>query len=131
MKPTDAPATNQKKRATDKEMQGVNEPMMPVAWTREVANKAGTKNKVLCTTMGAATDLDSEGLRRLVVNGVYWGVGLEVPEKADVEYVDPYKPTMYGFKGSIPGLKVDDFQLGKPWPGKVVEKAPDKAPDTK
>ena len=30
-------------------------------------------NKVLTTTMGSATDLENEGLRRLLVNGVYWG----------------------------------------------------------
>src|SRR5262249_26992640 len=99
MKPTDPPADYPKRRAPDKEEQPVNDPMMPVAWTRLYRNEAGKTNKIFCTTMGAATDLQSEGLRRLVVNAVYWGVGLDVPAKADVTYVDAYKPTMYGFKG--------------------------------
>lgn len=110
----DAPADYKKKRSTDKEEQGINEPMMPIAWTREVPNEAGKKNRVLCTTMGAANDLLNEGLRRMVVNGVYWGLGLDVPQKADVEFVDPYQPSMYGFKGQRPGLKPADLALGKP-----------------
>jgi hypothetical protein len=80
---------------------------------------------VLCTTMGAATDLTSEGLRRLVVNGVFWGLGLEVPAKADVSYVDPFNPLMYGtkdgpdesdphrFRGFKKGVKPDDLAIGK------------------
>ena len=72
--------------------------MMPVAWSREVKNEAGKTNKILCTTMGAATDLTNESLRRLVVNGVFWGLGLEVPAAADVTYVGEFKPLMYGTK---------------------------------
>ena len=92
-----APANYRKKNKSGTE-QGVNEPMMPIAWTREVKNDAGKTNKVLCTTMGAASDLTNEGLRRLVVNGVYWGLGLEVPASADVSLVGEFKPRMYGTK---------------------------------
>jgi putative heme-binding domain-containing protein len=116
MKPTDPPATHSKPRATDKQPQPVNSPAMPVAWTREVKNDAGKVNKVLCTTMGAATDLQSEGLRRLIVNGVYWGLGLDVPAKANVDYVDPYQPLFYGFKAHRRGIKASDHALGKVLP---------------
>ena len=109
MTPDSAPLTTRKKTAAKVE-QGINEPMMPVAWTRVVKNAAGGENKVLCTTMGAATDLTNEGLRRLVVNGVYWGLGLEVPAKADVTPVGDYQPTMYGFNGFRKGLKVSDLK---------------------
>jgi hypothetical protein len=105
MNPTDAPVTGPK-----------NDPMQPIAWTRLHKNPAGKSNKVFCTTMGAATDLENEGLRRLVVNAVYWGTGLEVPAKADVTYVDPYKPLFYGFNGFRNGLKVSDHALGKTLP---------------
>ncbi len=94
MNPADAPVVGKK-----------NDPMQPVVWTRLYANEAGKTNKVLCTTMGAATDLENEGLRRLMVNAVYWAVGLDVPEKADVTCVGEYKPTMYGFNGFIKGVK--------------------------
>jgi hypothetical protein len=99
MKPDDPPADYKKTRASDKGTQGVNDPMMTIAWTRIHKNAAGKDNKVFCTTMGAASDLENEGLRRLVVNAVYWGFGLEIPAKADVAYVGEFKPTPYGFKG--------------------------------
>ena len=116
MTPDSAPADYKKKRATDKMEQGVNDPAMPVAWTRIHKNEAGKENRIFCTTMGAASDLPNEGLRRLVVNGVYWGLGMEVPEKANVDFVDPYNPSMYGFGGFRKGLKAADHALGKELP---------------
>jgi predicted dinucleotide-binding enzyme len=97
MEPGSPPADYRKKNKAGTE-QSVNDPMMPIAWSREVKNESGKTNKVLCTTMGAATDLTNESLRRLVVNGVYWGLGLEVPASADVTYVGDFKPLMYGTK---------------------------------
>jgi hypothetical protein len=82
-----------------------NEPMQPVVWTRLYNNESGKTNKIFCTTMGAATDLQNEGLRRLIVNAVYWGAGLNIPAVADVSYVGEYKPSMYGFNGYVKGLK--------------------------
>ena len=112
MEPRDPPATYRKKNAQGVE-QDVNEPMMPVVWTREVKNEAGKTNRILATTMGSATDLQSEGLRRLLVNAAYWAVGLEknVPRKANVDYVGEYKPTMYGFNGGKKGGKPADHEL--------------------
>jgi hypothetical protein len=92
MHPTDPPVAGSK-----------NDPMQPVAWTRLYRNENGTTNRILCTTMGAATDLENEGLRRLVVNGVYWGVGLDVPASADVTLVGEYHPTAEGFNGFVKG----------------------------
>jgi hypothetical protein len=113
MSSTDAPADYTKKRATDKQDQGVNSPPMPVAWTRLHTNETGKQNKIFTTTMGAATDLENEGLRRLIVNSVYWGVGLEVPAKAEVRVVDPYAPLMYGFKTYRLRITPADHALGK------------------
>ncbi|MEO5714755.1 MAG: ThuA domain-containing protein [Luteolibacter sp.] len=114
MSPTDPPAAYEKKRATDKQPQDINTPMMPVAWTRVVKNSAGKSNSILCTTMGAATDLSNEGLRRLVVNGVYGTLGLEVPAKADVTLVGNYQPSPYQANGFKKGVKASDHDL----PGK-------------
>jgi len=115
MKPSDPPADYKKKRSDGKE-QGINDPMMPVAWTREHTNPVAKVNRIFCTTLGAATDLQNEALRRLVVNALYWGLSMPVPAKADVSYVDDYKPTMYGFKGHRKGLKPSDHALGKVLP---------------
>jgi hypothetical protein len=107
----DSPPANSKKKTAAKVEQSLNEPMMPVAWTRSVKNQAGGENKVLCTTMGSATDLTNEGLRRFLVNGVYWGLGLDVPAQADVTLVGEYQPTAYGFKGYQKGVKVSTHVL--------------------
>jgi Trehalose utilisation len=115
--PGSAPADYRKRRATDKQEQGVNDPAMPVVWTRLHKNDAGTTNRIVTSTMGSATDLENEGFRRLVVNGVYWGLGLDVPARADVAYVDEYQPSFYGFDGFRKGLRATDFELGKRVPG--------------
>jgi len=111
MNSNDPPAEYLKARATDKQEQPVNKPPMPVAWTRELKNESGQTNRVFCTTMGAATDLENEGLRRLLVNAVFWGLHLEVPEQADVKLVDAYAPSMYGFNGFQHGVKPADLAV--------------------
>jgi hypothetical protein len=109
MKRDDAPADYEKKSKRAGETQKVNDPAMPVAWTREVNNEAGKTNKVMTTTMGAASELVDENLRRLIVNGVYWGFGLEVPEKASVSVPDEFKPSPYSFNEFKKNMKAEDF----------------------
>jgi mono/diheme cytochrome c family protein/glucose/arabinose dehydrogenase len=112
-----------------------NIPMMPIAWVREYTAPNGkTKGKAFCTTMGAATDFANEDLRRLVVNAAYHLVGLKVPEKSNVDYVDGFNPTDYGFIREKDyfknrNLRTSDFALGKTastgLPGqKVAQKKP-------
>jgi hypothetical protein len=100
MKPTDAPVAGDK-----------NDPMMPVAWTKTYTGKAGKAARVFATTMGASQDLESEGLRRLLVNACYWAVGLEdkVPAKSDVDIVGEYKPLPFGFGKFQKGVKPADL----------------------
>ncbi len=88
-KPTDSPDFGK-----------LNDPMMPVAWKRTYEITPGKSGRVLTTTMGSAEDLQSETLRRLLVNASYWATGLEtrIPEKADVTLVDPPKPWKKGMK---------------------------------
>jgi len=87
--------------------------MMPVAWVRtyNLAKSKGTPGRAFATTMGAATDLESEGLRRLLVNACYWAMGLEaeIPAKSDVGLVGEYHPRPFGFGGAAKGLKPADF----------------------
>ena len=118
--PDSEPADYRKPRSTDKVEQGINDPAMPVAWTRMNKNANGTTNRIFTTTMGAATDLENEGLRRLLVNAVYWGLNVDVPQKADVTLVDEYKPSFYGFDGFRKGLHPSDFGLGKTVPGEPL-----------
>lgn len=105
LKATDPPATGKRKNALQVE-QGINDPMMPVLWTR----RRGAGHTVT-TTMGAATDLLDEGLRRLLVNSVYWQLGLPVPAKADVDLVGDYRPSPFGFGKHKRGVKPADLAL--------------------
>ena len=113
MTPTDEPADYKKKGGKEKIEQGVNDPMMPIAWTREIKTESGKVQRTLCTTMGAASDLPNEGLRRMVINGVLWGLGLDVPAKTNVEIVGEYSPSMYGFGGFKKGTKPANYELKK------------------
>lgn len=88
-----------------------NTPHQPLAWCREHKNETGKTNRVLCTTMGAGPDLLDENLRRLLVNGVFWGLQIEVPKQADVQIVGIYKPTEYGFNAFAKGVKPDGLTM--------------------
>lgn len=81
-----------------KKIENINDPMMPIAWTKSYQLPGGKKGKAFTSTIASSTDLMSEGVRRLIVNGSYWAMGLEVPEKADVTLVGEYQPTAYGFR---------------------------------
>jgi type 1 glutamine amidotransferase len=101
MKPSDEPVSGKK-----------NQPMMPVAWCKTYVTEQGKKARVFATTMGAATDLESEGLRRLLVNAAYWSVNLEdkIPAKTDVALVGEYHPTPFGFGGYKKGTHPEDYR---------------------
>ena len=81
--------------------------VMPIAWTRRYRTDNGDTARVFFTTMGAAVDLESEGLRRLLVNAVYWALDMDdaIPERANVDYIAPYAPTFFGFGGHKSGVK--------------------------
>jgi hypothetical protein len=104
MKPGDPPLEGPK-----------NNPMMPLVWVRDYDWGQSHISHVLTTTMGAAVDLQNEGLRRLLVNGAYWAMGLsdKIPAKADVSYIGEYNPLGFGFGKFAKGVKPDDFVLGK------------------
>lgn len=104
MKPDDPPAEGK-----------VNDPMMPIAWTKSYTGAAGKQARVFTSTIGAANDLASEGTRRLLVNACYWAVGLEdkIPEKSNVALVGDYQPSNFKFGGAKKGVRPEDHLLGK------------------
>ena len=95
-----------------------NDPMQPLAWLHPYTAPNGKVGTTFCTTMGASVDLVSEDLRRMLVNAAYHLLGLKVAENADVNYVDPFYPSFYGFirdKEYWPGqdMQAEDYGLGK------------------
>ena len=91
----------------------LNDPMMPVAWTNHFTGEQGKTARVFVSTMGAADDLESEGLRRLLVNAAYWTVGLEkkIPARSDVAVVGEYHPHAYTSEQYTKGVKPSDLAL--------------------
>ncbi len=92
----------------DKALEGEkNNPMMPVAWIHDDGRRVCT------TTMGSSTDLESEGLRRLLVNASYWCTGLEtkIADKSKVDIVGEYKPLPFKAGGYKKGVKPADLAM--------------------
>ncbi len=87
--------------------------LMPIAWTRDFVGETGNHSRVFATTMGASVDFESADLRRLLVNSVYWGLEMEdqMPDPTNVDLIDDYNPTFYGFGEYQKGLKASDFLL--------------------
>ena len=97
MNPTDAP--NLKKA------------LMPLVWLRDYKGETGNTSKIFCSTIGAASDLKSDDLRRLFVNASHYLTGLEVPKQADVSPVGTFDPLMFGFNKFKKGVKVSEHEL--------------------
>lgn len=83
-----------------------NSPRMPIAWLKTYEIPDGKKGRAFTTTMGSSQDLESEGLRRLLVNAVYSLCGLEkdIPERNEVGIIGKYEPTPMGFGKHKKGL---------------------------
>jgi hypothetical protein len=105
-----SPAAKYEKPRSSGGKQDVNGPPMPVAWCRERPAEGGKRHRIVCTTMGAATDLADENLRRFVVNAVYWGLGIEVPARAEAAIVGAYQPSRFGFGGFRKGVRAADLR---------------------
>lgn len=91
-----------------------NNPMMPVAWIQEHDAGEGMPVRTFATTMGAATDLVAEGTRRMMVNSVYWTLGMEsdVPSGGtDVRIVGTFEPTQFGFGKFVKGVMPEEHAL--------------------
>lgn len=84
-----------------------NDPMMPIGWTRTYRDA-----RVFCTTMGAATDFASEGVRRMIVNATFWAVGLDdkITPQLDVSVVGEFEPTDFGFGSYVKGKRPSNYR---------------------
>src|SRR3954447_20880794 len=78
-----------------------NNPMMPIAWTKTYKVPDGRRGRAFTSTIGGSVDLTNEAVRRLLVNAVYWGLGMEekIPENGTmVDLVGKYEPTKFEFR---------------------------------
>lgn len=100
--------------------------LLPVAWVRNYSLESGASGRVFATTHGASEDLLNEGFRRMLINAVFWTMGLEkkIKPNSDIDFVGPYKPTTFNFTGYKANVKPADLAG---WdslimPGEVVKK---------
>ena len=89
-----------------------NNPMMPIAWTKSYQIDDGRPGKAFASTIGSSQDFQSEGVRRLLVNAVYWLAGMEdkIPDRSNVDIVGRYDTLPMGFGKFKKGLKPKDFE---------------------
>ena len=88
-----------------------NKPPSPSIWVRTYKSASGKEGRVFTSTQGASEDIISEGVRRCIINGVFWCMGLEESIKADmnVGFVGPYQPTTFSFGGGRKKVKPTDL----------------------
>ncbi len=72
---------------------------LPVAWIKTWQTSEGKSARVFHSTMGSGTDLESAGLRRMIINAAYWGMGMEsaITPTSSVDIIGGYKPLESGF----------------------------------
>lgn len=80
---------------------------LPVAWIKNWQTSTGMTARVFHSTMGSGKDLQSAGLRRLIVNAAYWCLELEnaISPTCSVEIIGDYQPLESGFNYSKLGVK--------------------------
>lgn len=95
-----------------------NNPMMPIAWTKEYEVPDGARGMAFTSTMGGSADFMNAPFRRLLVQAVYWLTGLEdaIPEEgAAVDLVGEYAATPFDFHDDAywvsRGMRPQDFAL--------------------
>lgn len=88
-----------------------NKAPSPSTWTRTYQSPDGKSHRVFHSTQGASQDLLDPDYRRLLINGIFWAVGLEdkIKPNAKIDFVGPYNPTRFGFGGEIKGIKPSDL----------------------
>jgi hypothetical protein len=78
-----------------------DKPPSPAIWVRTYKSVSGKEGRVFASTQGASEDIVSEGVRRVIINGVFWCMGMEKDIKADMDvaFVGPYHPVTFSFGG--------------------------------
>lgn len=111
MRPTDSEVSTV--NPATKTKYNPNDPMMPIAWTKSYQLPEGKTGRAFTSTIGSSSDMTNEGVRRLLVNAVYYLLDMETPEKAEVGVVGEYQPSAYSFQSDEywqeKNLRVEDY----------------------
>ncbi|MCE7061660.1 ThuA domain-containing protein [Dyadobacter sp. CY343] len=100
--------------------------LLPVAWVKEYQVPGGMKGRSFTTTHGASEDILNDGFRRMAINAMFWGLGMEkaINAKNDIAFAGPYKPTTFNFSGYKANVKPADLAGFESliMPGEIVKK---------
>lgn len=80
---------------------------LPVAWIKTWQGEKGRSSRIFHFTMGSAEDFENAGVRRMTLNSILWGLGLEASISPDlsVDIVGEYRPLKPGFNYEKLGVK--------------------------
>ena len=86
-------------------------PPMPSEWTRTYKSASGKTGRVFTTLYGTSEDITNEGYRRMIVNGIFWALGMEnaIKPDLDVSFVGPFKPNTFGGGAYAHGVKPEMY----------------------
>ena len=104
-------------------------PPMPSEWTRTYKSASGKEGRVFTSLYGTSEDITNEGYRRLMVNGMFWAVGLEDKITADlnIAFVGPFKPNTFAGGAYARGIKPEMYAgWDSPIPANANTKKPEK-----
>jgi len=86
-------------------------PPMASEWTRTYQGTQGVSGRVFTSLYGASEDIVNDGYRRMIINGIYWSLGLEAQIKPErvIAFVGPYEPNPFGQRLEAKGVKPADY----------------------
>lgn len=86
-------------------------PPMASEWTRTYRGSDGREGRVFTSLYGASEDLLNDGYRRMIINGVYWSLGLEdaIVSDSPIKFVGPYAPNRFAMREEAKGVKPADY----------------------
>ncbi|GAA4458806.1 ThuA domain-containing protein [Novipirellula rosea] len=87
------------------------QPPMPSEWTRTYRSESGETGRVFTSLYGTPEDLTNDGYRRLIVNGIFWAIGLEdaITPDLNIDIVGPFHPNTFGNQTNARGIKPEAY----------------------
>ncbi|CAN5909719.1 hypothetical protein BH11VER1_BH11VER1_09710 [soil metagenome] len=87
------------------------QPPQPSEWTRTYKSASGKTGRVFTSLYGTSEDITNEGYRRLLVNGIFWTLGMEeaITPDLNIAFVGPFKPNTFGGGAYARGIKPEMY----------------------
>lgn len=104
-------------------------PPMASEWTRTYVGNDGQTGRVFTSLYGASEDILNPGYRRMIINGIYWSVGMEndIQADSDISFIGPYEPNTFGQRREAKGVRPFDYEgLATPIPANHNTARPEK-----